>query len=299
MVGKKKTFSTISAIIMILLAISCLLPFILLIISSITSEATLTKYGYSFLIRDLDISAYVYLFHSSKMILKAYGMTLIVVAIGMSVNVMFTIVMAYYLSKRDMPGRTFMSFFVFFTMLFSGGMIPSYIIWSRVIKVSDTIFGLLLPNLLLGPFNIIMMRTYFTTNIPQDILDAAELDGASQIRTMLTVAIPLSKPIISTIALFSALGYWNDWVNGLYYIVIRKDLQTIQIILNQLQNFSDFVKQVAANSSSGEASSLAANLPTLGLRMALAVASILPILLLYPFFQKQFVKGIVIGGVKG
>lgn len=284
---------------MILLAISCLLPFILLIISSITSEATLTKYGYSFLIRDLDISAYVYLFHSSKMILKAYGMTLIVVAIGMSVNVMFTIVMAYYLSKRDMPGRTFMSFFVFFTMLFSGGMIPSYIIWSRVIKVSDTIFGLLLPNLLLGPFNIIMMRTYFTTNIPQDILDAAELDGASQIRTMLTVAIPLSKPIISTIALFSALGYWNDWVNGLYYIVIRKDLQTIQIILNQLQNFSDFVKQVAANSSSGEASSLAANLPTLGLRMALAVASILPILLLYPFFQKQFVKGIVIGGVKG
>lgn len=194
-----------------------------------------------------------------------------------------------------MPGRNLLSFYVFFTMLFSGGMIPSYIIWSQVFKVSETIFGLLLPNLLMNAFNIILMRTFLTSNIPQEILEAAEMDSCSQVRMLFDICIPLSKPMISTVTLFSALGYWNDWVNGLYYLIRNKKLYTIQNVLNTMQNNIQFLKQ----NSQAASTSLASTVPSLGLRMAIAVVSVLPILMIYPFFQKQFVQGIVIGGVKG
>lgn len=296
MAGNRKGFSIFANIIMILLSISCLLPFVLLIVSSVTKESTITQYGYSFWIRDIDVTAYKYLFSNKTTIVRAYGMTILVVVIGTICNLFMTLFIAYLLSKKDVPGRSFLSFFVFFTMLFSGGMIPSYIIWSQVFHISDTVFGLLLPNLLMSPFNIILMRTYFTTNVPQDILDAAEIDGCSQARMLFRISIPLSKPMISTVALFAALGYWNDWVNGMYYIVRNTKLYTIQNVLNQMQNFNAFVRQLAAQA---EAASLAASAPSLSLRMALAVVSVVPMLLIYPFFQKHFVRGIVIGGIKG
>ena len=269
----------------------CLLPFVLLLVSSLTKESTITAKGYSFLIRDLDFSAYRYLFASGDSILRAYGMTLLVTAIGTILNLFMTLFFAYLLSKKDLPGRNLLSFYVFFTMLFSGGMIPSYIIWSQVFKVSETIFGLLLPNLLMNAFNIILMRTFLTSNIPQEILEAAEMDSCSQVRMLFDICIPLSKPMISTVTLFSALGYWNDWVNGLYYLIRNKKLYTIQNVLNTIQ----FLKQ----NSQAASTSLASTVPSLGLRMAIAVVSVLPILMIYPFFQKQFVQGIVIGGVKG
>ena len=278
MAGRGKGFRIFANIIMVLLAVMCLLPFVLLLVSSLTKESTITAKGYSFLIRDLDFSAYRYLFASGDSILRAYGMTF-----------------AYLLSKKDLPGRNLLSFYVFFTMLFSGGMIPSYIIWSQVFKVSETIFGLLLPNLLMNAFNIILMRTFLTSNIPQEILEAAEMDSCSQVRMLFDICIPLSKPMISTVTLFSALGYWNDWVNGLYYLIRNKKLYTIQNVLNTMQNNIQFLKQ----NSQAASTSLASTVPSLGLRMAIAVVSVLPILMIYPFFQKQFVQGIVIGGVKG
>ena len=295
MAGNGKGFRIFSNIVLAILTIFAVAPFVLMFVSSITEEGTIMREGYSFIPRDVDFSAYKYLLTGAKGIVKAYGMTILVTVIGTIANMALTMALGYLLSKQDLPGRNFLSFFVFFTMLFSGGMVPSYIIWSRVFKVSETFFGLLLPNLLMSPFNVILMRTDFTTNVPKEILEAAEMDSCSQVGMLFRICIPLSKPMIATIALFSALAYWNDWVNGMYYLIRRNDLSTIQYVLNKMQNQIDFFRQTA------EASKIAktTDIPSLGVRMAIAVVSILPILMVYPFFQRQFVRGIVVGGVKG
>lgn len=295
MAGKGKGFQIFSNIVMAVLAAGALLPFILLAVSSITSETTITKYGYSFIPRDVDFTAYRYLLMSGTKIIKAYGMTILVATIGTTANICMTMAVGYLLSKRDLPGRNLISFFIFFTMLFSGGMIPSYIVWSQQFHVSDKIFGLICPNLMMNAFNVILMRTYFTTNVPVELCEAAEMDSCSQVGILFHISIPLSKPMVSTLALFAALAYWNDWINGQYYLIRNKDLYTIQNVLNAMQNNVQFLKEYAS-SSMGE---FASSIPSLGVRMAIAVISIIPIMIAYPFFQKSFVRGIVIGGVKG
>lgn len=295
MIGNEKGFRVFANFVLVLLTLSTVLPFILLLVSSITSEEAIMRYGYSFIPRDIDFAAYRYLLLSIKKILTAYMMTFIVTTVGTLLNVFMTIFMGYLLSKRDLPGRSFLSFFVFFTMLFSGGMIPSYLVWSQVIKVTDSIWGLILPNLLLSAFNVILVRTYFTTTIPPEIIEAAELDSCSQIGILFRIVVPLSKPMIATISLFSALAYWNDWINGLYYINTNKSLYTIQNMLNAMQNNLQFMKENAAAGMTEFANSV----PSLGVRMAIAVIAVIPIMIIYPFFQKQFIRGIVIGGVKG
>lgn len=296
MVCTKKGFRVFANVIMALLALCCVLPFVLLISSSVTDEATLMKNGYAFLPETINLRAYQYLFQSFGGIARAYGMTVIVTAIGTVVNVCMTMFMGYLLSKQDLPGKSFLSFFIFFTMLFSGGMVPGYIVWSQYMHVGDTIFALICPNLLLGGYNVILMRTYFTTNVPQEILEAAEMDSCSEIGKLFHISIPLSKPMISTVALFSALAYWNDWINGIYYLRRRKDLYTIQNVLNSMMNNVQFLKENTLDAASAQ---IVNQIPTQGVRMAIAVISVLPILMIYPFFQKAFVKGIVIGGVKG
>lgn len=296
MINRKNGFNIFSTLTMVVLAACCVLPFLLLVVSSVTKESTISQYGYSFLLRDFDVSAYRYLFYNKVTILRAYGMTILVAVVGTVCNLMMTLFISNTLSKKDLPGRSALAFFVLFTMLFSGGMIPSYIIWSQVFDITDTIYGLLLPNLLLSPFNIILMRTYFSTNVPGEILEAADIDGCSQGLMLFRITLPLSTPMIATIGLFAALGYWNDWVNGLYYIVQKTELFTIQNVLNQMQNFNAFVRQLSAQ---GQTGSMVATAPTLSLRMALAVVSVVPMLMIYPFFQKYFVRGIVVGGLKG
>ena len=281
---------------MILLTISAVLPFVLLVVSSFTSDEVINKYGYSIIPREIDFTAYRYLLMSSTKILMAYGMTLLVATIGTTLNMMLTMFLAYLLSKRDLPGRGVLSFVLFFTMLFNGGMIPSYIVWSQLMRVTDKIYGLILPNLLMSAFNVILMRNYFTTTVPQEITEAAVMDSCSQVRMLFMIYIPLSKPMISTLSLFAALAYWNDWINGLYYLVRNKDLYTIQNVLNTMQSNIQFLKEYAAQGALGE---FAKSIPSLGIRMAIAVLSIVPILIIYPFFQKSFVRGIVIGGIKG
>lgn len=274
----------------------CLLPFILLIMASITDEATLTLYGYSFFPRKFNLRAYDYLFQSIERIARAYGITILVTVVGTTLNVTMTMFMAYLLSKQDLPGRNFLSFFIFFTMLFSGGMVPSYIVWSQYMHVGDSLMGLIFPNLALGAYNVILMRTYFTTNVPKDILEAAEMDSCSELGMLFRIAIPLSKPMLSTVSLFSALAYWNDWINGLYYLTRRGDLYSIQNVLNSMMNNVQFLKESSMDISSSQ---ITTQIPTSGVRMAIAVISIIPIMIIYPFFQKAFIKGIVIGGVKG
>ena len=291
----ERGFSNGAAVIMVLLAFICIFPVLLLFMSSITSEASLLKNGYSVFPEEFGFDAYRYLWMSREKILRAYGMTIAQTSVGTSLSVVVTTLLAYPLSRKDLPGRNVIAFYIFFTMLFSGGMIPSYMMWTQMFHIKDTFFALIFPSLFLSVFAVIMMRTYFSTNIPDNVLEAAKIDGASEVKILLRIVLPMSKPILSTVGLMTALAYWNDWMNGLYYLTKRTDLYTIQNLLNRLITSADFLSNNQANSL------LAANIqvPSVGVRMAVAVIAILPILVIYPFFQKGFVKGIVIGGVKG
>ena len=291
----ERGFSNGAAVIMVLLAFICIFPVLLLFMSSITSEASLLKNGYSVFPEEFGFDAYRYLWMSREKILRAYGMTIAQTSVGTSLSVVVTTLLAYPLSRKDLPGRNVIAFYIFFTMLFSGGMIPSYMMWTQMFHIKDTFFALIFPSLFLSGFAVIMMRTYFSTNIPDNVLEAAKIDGASEVKILLRIVLPMSKPILSTVGLMTALAYWNDWMNGLYYLTKRTDLYTIQNLLNRLITSADFLSNNQANSL------LAAyiQVPSVGVRMAVAVIAILPILVIYPFFQKGFVKGIVIGGVKG
>ena len=296
MITTSKTTKVITNTVMILLCLCCVLPFLLLIGSSLSSDASLLKYGYRFIPREFSTAAYDYLFGAKEILVRAYGMTILVTAIGTIANITLTMLIAYPLSRKDMPGRGVLSFFVFFTMLFHGGMVPSYIIWTQIFHIKDTIWGQILPNYMLSAFNIIMMRTYFTTNIPGEIIDASRIDGASELQILGKIVLPLSKPIVSTIALMTALVYWNDWTNGLYYITRNTKLYTIQNVLNTMVSNAQFL---ATQANAGQLLQAGGAIPNVSTRMAVAVIAVIPILIIYPFFQKSFVKGIVIGGVKG
>ncbi|HPF88543.1 MAG TPA: carbohydrate ABC transporter permease [Candidatus Limiplasma sp.] len=290
-----KRFSVFANIVLILLSLTCVLPLLLLLTSSLTSEDSLMHYGYSLWPREWSFESYKYLWYSRAQILNAYKMTILATTVGTLSNLTITTLMAYPLSRKGLPGRYFFSFAVFFTLLFNGGMIPSYLMWVQVFHIKDTFWALILPNLLMNGFGVIVMRTFFSTNIPDEVLEAARIDGAGETRTLITVVLPLSTPILSTIALLSGLAYWNDWINGLYYLVKRTDYYTIQNLLNRLIASADFIANNAANS----ALTAGVTVPSVGIRMAIAVIALVPIMMIYPFLQRGFVKGIVIGSVKG
>lgn len=287
--------SVLVNVVLMLLALTCVLPLLLLVTSSFATETSLMENGYSFWPSQWGLDAYQYLWHSRGQILTAYKMTILSTLCGTVLNVSITALLAYPLSRPNLVGRNEFSFLVFFTLLFNGGMIPSYMMWTQTFHIKDTFWALILPNLLMNGFGVIVMRTYFVANIPNEIIEAARIDGAGELRTLLEIVLPLSKPILATIALMSGLAYWNDWMNGLYYLVKRTDLYTIQNLLNRLIASADFISNNAANS----ALTAGITIPSVGIRMAIAVIALLPVMLIYPFLQKGFVKGIVIGGVKG
>lgn len=297
MVDRSKTFQIIANAVMILLVLFCLVPFALLIVSSITKETSLVKYGYSFIPREIDLAAYKYLLVDSTDIIRGYGISALVTVVGTICNLTITTLFAYPLSRKDLPARNALAFFLFFTMLFNGGLVPSYIMWTHTFHIKNTLAALLFPSLMMNAFYVIMMRTYFTTNIPDAVIEAARIDGAGELRILSQVVMPMSIPIIATLALLAGLAYWNDWLNGLYYISDDR-LFSIQVLLNRMLLDVQFLM-----SNSDAAKSLQQNeefvLPSTGIRMAVAVMGALPILVVYPFFQKYFVKGIVIGAVKG
>jgi putative aldouronate transport system permease protein len=184
---------------------------------------------------------------------------------------------------------------VFFTMLFSGGIVPSYIMWSNTFKIKDTLYAQLIPNLLLSGWNVMMVRTYFSNSIPYAIYEAAEIDGANHLKVFTSIVLPMGKPILITIGTFAGLGYWNDWTNGLYYISRHKEFYNVQNLLNQMVSNIQYLATSTTNS--GMASAMG-SLPATGIQMAIAFVAILPIMLIFPFFQKYYAKGISVGAVK-
>lgn len=296
MVEKNKSFQIVAHVVMIFLALCCIFPFVLLIMSSITEENELIRNGYTLFPNELSMNAYLYMFKSGTKILSAYMMTIFSTVVGTTCGLSMTVLMAYALSRRDLPGRNIMAFYVFFTMLFNGGLVPTYIMYTRYIPVSNTPWALIVPSLMVNAFYVIMMRTYFSTNIPDAVIEAARIDGAGEFRILLTIVLPMSIPMIATMTLLIGLAYWNDWKNGLYYLQQNKSLYSIQVLLNDMLRD---VQALKSGMDTAAAAEITATMPSTGIKMAIAVVGVLPILVVYPFFQKYFVKGITIGAVKG
>lgn len=288
---KIKMFSVVNNLLLTFCALLCLVPFVLLIISSFASEKAIMQNGYSFWPAEWSLDAYRYLLGQGGQILHAYGISIFVTVVGTLLGLMLTLALGYTLAQRDMPGRNAIAFLVFFTMLFNGGLVPSYIMWTTVFHIKNTIWALIVPNLLVKGFFVILARSYFQTNLPTEIQESARIDGAGEVQIFVQIALPLAKPIISTLLLFIGLSYWNDWNNGLIYLT-DNNLYSVQNVLNEMIKSIQFLQQNAVSIS-------AVALPSNGVRMAIAVVATIPVLIAYPFLQKGFVKGIVMGGVKG
>lgn len=285
-------------LVMVVLTLLALIPILLMFISSLTDNDALVKNGYSFFPEKWSVYAYEWIFASnSATILRAYGISIVLTVLGTVLSLLITMCLAYGLSKKELPGRGVLTFLVFFTMLFNGGLVPTYINYTNVFHIKDTFWGLLVPGLLMNAFNVLLMKSYFVTGVPGEIMEAAYIDGADEFKIMWKIAIPLSKPIIATVAMFAAIAYWNDWNNGYIYLVKRTDLFSIQNLLNRLmQSIQALTQNTSGLSQAGEG---LAKIPSSTVRMAMAAIGILPIMVIYPFIQKNFVKGITLGGVKG
>lgn len=293
MIHENKAFKVLTYFIMAFLVCSCVIPFIILISSSFSSEVSLANYGYGLFPREFSLKAYEYIGGVKNDILHAYLMSFLYTAIGTTINVVLSLLFAYPLSVKDLPGRKIISFFLFFTMLFNGGFVPTYLIYSKIFHINDTPAALVVPYLLMNPFFVIMIRTYMTTNIPTEVLEAGRIDGAGEGKLLYSVVLPMSKPIIGTVALMTAIAYWNNWTNGVYFLTIRRDLYGIQNYLNQVLSNVQFLATHSASFVRVD------SIPNVSIRMALAVIAVLPVLIAYPFFQKTFVAGITVGSVKG
>ncbi|WP_174853610.1 carbohydrate ABC transporter permease [Streptococcus suis] len=276
-------------------ALSCTLPFIFVIIISMTDETSLAINGYSFWPEQWSLAGYEYLFQLKDQILQALFITFFVTIVGTSLNVFFTVLYAYAISRNSFRYRRFFTLMALFTMLFSAGTIPTYIVMTSFLNLKDTVAALILP-MLLSPFNIMVMRSFFRKTISESIIESARIDGGSEFRIFFQICLPLTLPGIATIALFTALAFWNDWYNALLYIQ-SDNLFPLQYLLMKIQANIQYLSENAA-AAAAMSSEVAGALPKEATRMAIVVVSTLPIACLYPFFQRYFVKGLTIGGVK-
>ena len=290
----EKIFQVIIQAILIFMTIMALAPFWVLVSGSITAEQELILSGYSFFPEKISFDAYKYLFYKATDIMQAYGITIFITVFGTIVSLIITPLLAYPLSRKDFRARNIFSFLVFFTMLFNGGIVPSYIMWTQIFHLKNTVWALVIPGLLMNGFNVILMKNYFAQNIPMELIEAAKIDGAGEFRIFLKMILPLSLPIMATVGLFVGIGYWNDWTNGLYYVT-KPALYSLQNLLNRILQDVQFLNASTEISAAGGS----VQMPSVSIRMAISVVGILPIMVLYPFFQKYFVKGITIGAVKG
>lgn len=287
-------FQVLANTVMAIVTILIIIPFILLFMSSITSENALIRDGYSFFPKEVSLEAYGYILKNAAGVFRAYGITILVTVIGTVGNTLLSALLAYPLSLKNLPFKRVITFYVFFTILFNGGLVPSYLMWSGTFHINNTIWAYIMPGFLMSAMNVLLIRTFFANSIPDALFEAAQIDGASQFRIFGTIVLPLGKPILVAMGLFAGLGYWNDWTNGLYY-VRDTNLYGIQNLLNKM--ITDI--KVLSSGMSGGGSVAAANIPSASVRMAIAFVAMVPILCCYPFLQKYFAKGIAIGAVKG
>ncbi|MCI9255472.1 MAG: carbohydrate ABC transporter permease [Lachnospiraceae bacterium] len=290
---ESKSFNRVATIILTFLVIVTLLPIVLLVIASFTKEQVLVQNGYTFFPKALSLDAYYYMVKQGAVIVRSYGVSFLVTILGTVMSVAVTTTLAYPMARKSFRYKNVLSFFVFFTMLFNGGIVPSYIMWSRFFHIKNTIWALIIPNYMVTAFNVILVKNFYQNNVPDALVEAAQIDGASELKTFYSIMFPLSRPVVATISLFTGLCYWNDWTNGLYYVDNEK-LFSIQLLLMKIMNNIQALKANTALMGTGTV-----ELPGTSVRMAMAFVGILPILIVYPFVQKYLVEGVVIGAVKG
>lgn len=290
-----KTANLIFNIIFILLALICIIPVVFVFVISISSEASITKYGYQLIPREFSLESYLFLWREKATILKALGISVLVTGAGTAIGVILTTTMGYVLSRPGYKLNGLLTWMVFIPMIFNGGMIASYVINTNLLGLKDSIWALILP-LAVSSFNVIICKTFFRTTIPDSVIESAKIDGATQLNIFSRIVIPISKPVIATIGLFLCFSYWNDWFQSSLYIT-NTDMLSLQALLNNIQKN---IQYLASNPTAGLSLQQYKNLmPQEGARMAIAIVIVVPIACAYPFFQKYFISGLTIGAVKG
>ena len=288
----KPATNVIFNIILAFLAFLAVVPFVFVIAISLTDEQALRTYGYSFIPKEFSVSSYSYIIKAGSDIIRSYGVTITITVVGTIIGVLLIGTYAYALSRKTYAYRKFFTIVITIPMMFGGGMVATYMIIARLLHLTNTLWALILP-MAMNSFNIIVLRTFFNTSIPDAVVESAKIDGASEWRLFFQIVIPMSLPGFATIALFLTLGYWNDWFNALLYIE-ESSLKPLQSLLMSIESNMQFLK------SEGLKLGLSVqDMQEESLRMAIVVISTLPILVAYPFFQRYFVNGLTVGAVKG
>ena len=278
----------------IVFALLCLYPFLMVVGGSFMTQSEVTREGFKIIPNEPTLASYKMLLGNSTLILNGYKVTLFVTTVGTFLAVVVNGMMGYVLSRRHMAGRRILNLYVLLTMLFSGGMVPWYMICTKYLHLQNTIWALIVPSIV-GAWNIYLIRNYFS-GIPEELWESGKLDGASEFTIFSKIYLPLGKPVIATVVLFAALGYWNDWWLGLM-LVERTELQPLQMLLRTMMSNIQFLQTMSQQSS--EVQQLLASVPGDGVKMAMVIVTTGPIILLYPIVQKYFMKGIMVGAVKG
>ena len=277
----------------ILVSAGILIPFFLVLSISITEEKSLLMHGYLWIPKSIDFTAYLVLFKTPLPLIRAYGITIAVTLLGTFAGLLLTTMTAYVLSRREFRYGRILSFYVFFTMLFSGGLVPFYMLMTQVLHLRDTIWALILP-MLLSPFFVMIMKG-FLAKIPGEIIESVKMDGAGEWLIFFRIIVPLSTPALVTIGLMISFGYWNDWWNGLLFID-NPNLVPLQLLLYRNMNTIEFLRSAA---SMHNLQTDISQFPKLSARMAMVVISAGPMMIVFPFFQRYFVQGLTIGAIKG
>ena len=289
--GSSKLFYFICYLVVLLVAIICLIPFLLLISGSFTSEQFIRFNGFSLWPGEFSTEAYAIIFKTPERIIRAYGVSILITAVGTGLGLMLTALTAYVISRKDFKYRNVLSFFFYFTTLFNGGMVSTYIFYIRYLHLQDSLWALILPGMF-NVFYLLIMRTFVNT-IPFALVESAKLDGAGEWRIFFTIILPLLKSGLATIGLFLALGYWNDWYNAMLFMKTEAKYP-LQYMLYSIQQQTQALAQIAS-----QAGIQVANLPSNSLKLAMAVVATGPIVIVYPFVQRYFIAGIAVGSVKG
>lgn len=279
-----------------LIALLCLIPFLMVVSGSLSSERSISELGFSLIPQEFTLEAYKTVFKDPMVVVRAYLVTIGLTLAGTAIGLLFQTVTSYVLTRKDFEWRNVFSFFFYFTTLFSGGLVPSYILFTRTLQLRDTYMAMLLPGLF-SVYNLLVMKSYISS-VPESLLDAAKIDGCGELRTLFQVLVPLILPAMTTVGLFIALGYWNNWYSAMLYIDSPEKFPLQYFLYRQVNNIESYKKLLASGMVSGDVVS-SITLPTQSLKMALTVVVTGPIILVFPMVQKYFVQGVTIGAVKG
>lgn len=290
----KKSTNIVFNIIFLVLAVMCVIPLLFVFSISITEEEALRTNGYQLIPSVFSGSAYKFLWNERGMILRAAFMSILVTIVGTLIAIALDTSMGYVVSRRNFRLKKLYTWLIFIPMVFNGGMLASYVVVNNILGLNNSIWALILP-LACSAFSVTICRTFFRTTVPDSIIESAKIDGAGQFRIWSQIVLPISKPVMATIGMFAAFGYWNDWFQASLYIQ-DKNLQTLQSLLNNIQKNIEYI----ANNPYGGLSlqQYKSSMPTESVRMAIAIVIIVPIACTYPFFQKYFISGLTIGSVK-